>query len=137
MLGEARRTLGVCDRDSDGDGLCDDADPCLAYPNRLPLDDTDQDGIPDECQCGDADGSGAFDSKDIAITTECAASDPAADRIPSCIAAIVRGDANASGRFEREDSTLIQQVLGGKTPAYSLRCALRPEGTAPPAATKR
>jgi hypothetical protein len=137
MLTEARRTLGVCDRDSDGDGLCDDADPCLLYPNRLPLVDTDKDGIPDECQCGDADGSGAYGSKDVAITSECAANDPAAARIPSCIAAIVRGDANASGRFERDDSTLIQDVLGGRTPAYSLRCALRPEGTAPPEAPKR
>jgi hypothetical protein len=137
MLSEARRTLGVCERDSDGDSLCDDADPCLTYPNRLPLVDTDKDGIPDECQCGDADGSGLFDSPDVAIASECAVNDPAAARIRSCISGIVRGDANGSGRFEREDSTLIQQVLGGKTPAYSLRCALRPEGTAPAEPSRR
>jgi hypothetical protein len=130
MLSEARRTVEGCESDTDGDGLCDGADPCLFYANRLPLVDTNEDGLPDECQCGDADGSGTLDAKDVAVASDCAASDPAASRLSSCVLGIALGDANGSGRFEKEDSALIQNVLAGKSPAYSLRCAVRPEGTA-------
>lgn len=137
MLEEARRTVEGCKIDSDGDGLCDEVDPCLSYPNRLPLVDTNADGLPDECQCGDADGSGILDATDIEITADCALSDPAAARLKSCVLGIALGDANGTGRFEKEDSTSIQSVLLGKAPAYSLRCAVRHEGTAPPPSPRR
>ncbi len=131
MLQEARRSQEQCESDSDGDGICDTVDPCLSYPNRLPLVDTNKDGLPDECQCGDANGSGIYEAADVKIASDCAAIDPTATRIQSCILGIAQGDANGSGRFEREDSVLIDGVLLGKTAAHSLRCALRPEGTAP------
>jgi len=131
MLREARRKLEGCESDTDGDGICDLVDPCLYYPNRLPLVDTNKDGLPDECQCGDGDGSGAYDGTDVRIASDCAANDPAATRIKSCVLGIARGDADGSGRFEWGDSLLIEDVLRGKTPAHSLRCAVRPEGTAP------
>jgi hypothetical protein len=137
MLEEARRTVEGCKLDSDGDGLCDEVDPCLSYPNRLPLVDTSGDGVPDECQCGDADGSGRLDATDVKITADCALSDPAAARLKSCVLGIAQGEANGTGQFEKEDSTSIQSVVLGKIPAYSLRCALRPEGTAPPPLSRR
>ncbi len=136
MLQEARRTLERCESDADGDGICDTVDPCLFYPNRLPLVDTNRDGLPDECQCGDGNGSGSYETADVKIASDCAATDPAAARIQSCILGIARGDANGSGRFERDDSLLIDAVLRGTAPAHSLRCALRPEGTKPGAARR-
>ncbi|HJS72839.1 MAG TPA: hypothetical protein VJ921_01035 [Vicinamibacteria bacterium] len=136
MLQEARRALAHCESDADGDGICDAVDPCLSYPNRLPLVDTNKDGLPDECQCGDANGSGSFEAADVRIASDCALTDPAAARISSCVLGIALGDANGSGRFEKEDSSLISGVLSGKTPAHSLRCALRPEGTPPSTASR-
>jgi hypothetical protein len=136
MLQEARRSQEQCKTDSDGDGICDTVDPCLSYPNRLPLVDTNKDGLPDECQCGDANGSGIYEAADVKIASDCASIDPAASRIQSCILGIAQGDANGSGRFERDDSVLIDSVLRGQKAAYSLRCALRPEGTAPGTAVR-
>jgi len=50
--------------DSDGDGFFDAADTCPYHAQRA-LRDTDRNGRGDECECGDQNGDGTVDVKDI------------------------------------------------------------------------
>ena len=58
--------------DDDCDGVPDSPDLCPALGEFGVTTDTNQDGIGDECQCGDANLDGAITSLDIAAMTLCA-----------------------------------------------------------------
>ena len=57
---------GVPEADSDGDGLPDTLDLCAGWPQRdHSQHDSDRDGFPDECQCGDVNDDGWLDLRDV------------------------------------------------------------------------
>jgi hypothetical protein len=105
--------------DSDGDQLCDAEDPCPSYPN-VSLVDSNGDGIPNECQCGDANGDGIISSTDLVPMNLCASNSSLCDQ------SLV--DANGDGITSSTDIVPTNLVANG-APAYTLRCARRLEGT--------
>jgi hypothetical protein len=57
---------GVRRADADDDGLSDDADLCPGWPQRDGLQtDTNANGIPNECECGDVSNDGRLDLRDL------------------------------------------------------------------------
>ena len=116
---------------ADADGLCDDVDPCPAFPNGLTFSDKDANGVPDECQCGDPNGSGSGESDDLFDLFGCLWSDPTAQSFP-CSQIIFRGDTNLaqSGRAVFESADLFN-MFGGLTDPdrrVTYSCLARPDG---------
>jgi len=105
--------------DSDADQLCDTEDPCPSYPN-VSLLDSSGDGIPDECQCGDANGDGQITSTDLVSINLCVQNNNLCDQT------IV--DTNFDIATTSVDIVTANTVANG-APAYTLVCARRPEGT--------
>jgi len=133
-LGEQVLAASTCD-DSDGDGICNFADPCIAYPNTPAslLQDANADGIPDECQCGDTDANGVLAFSDGTRSFRCAAAAPAVgvlDPGPNCDISI--NDTNNNGLAEFSDGTRIFTVAAAIVDSWQLSCARRPEATPPP-----
>ena len=68
--------------DSDSDKLCDDEDPCVSLSNTLLVLMLQQqgapnaDGVPNECQCGDPNGTGDYESADLFEAFNCIENDP-------------------------------------------------------------
>jgi hypothetical protein len=56
--------------DSDGDGIADSQDRCPFFANASVQTDTDEDGVGDACQCGDANGDGHVDVSDIVAVNQ-------------------------------------------------------------------
>lgn len=110
--------------DFDGDGLADSEDPCPTHANPTPTD-TSGDGIPDDCQCGDADGNGELEALDGYEITMCVLDSSA------CTLDVSIADADNNGVLEMADYGMIAQVIDGERPSYELTCLRRPEGTAP------
>ena len=123
--------------DSDGDTLCDNIDPCDSYPNTLPVNgggDTDPNGdrnndnVPNECQCGDANGDGQINNGDAFIIATCAS--PAGCNAQAFDVGL--GDANNSGTWQNGDAFSVAfSAAPGGPPNYTLTCPRRPEGTDP------
>jgi hypothetical protein len=109
--------------DTDGDLLCDDVDPCMFFANTPGAADTNLDGIPDECQCADANGDGIISSTDLVPMNLCASNNSLCDQ------SLV--DANGDGITSSTDLVPTNLVASG-APAYNLTCERRPEGTPPP-----
>jgi hypothetical protein len=138
----AVRSCAALGGDADSDKLCQDEDPCLIFPNTLPAaipfvlgtpnGDLNADGIPNECQCGDPNGSGGYEADDLFQVFECQTTDPEALQ-PLCAGRIIKGDANNSGRWEADDLFRIFGAQTGTTfQGFELTCSVRPEGTPPP-----
>lgn len=108
--------------DADGDQICDAQDPCPSYAN-VSLQDSDGDGIPDECQCGDYNGDGIVNSTDLVPMNNCVSDNRLCDQ------SII--DCNNDGVTMSVDIALANTVVNG-APAYTLECGRRPEGTPPP-----
>lgn len=108
--------------DLDQDGLCDERDPCVDFVN-VDLTDADGDGIPNECQCGDATGNGVIQSTDIPGMNACASNSAL------CDATLVDSDGN--GLTQSQDIVQLNNVANG-APAYTLKCLRRLSGVAPP-----
>jgi len=90
------------------------------------------DTVPDECQCGDANGSGAYEADDLFQMFNCQISDPEALSEP-CATTILKGDTQNSGQFEAADLFNIFQFQVDPTGSYVLTCSVRPSGTDPTA----
>lgn len=99
--------------DDDGDLKLDYLDTCPATANVSPPIDTNDDGIPDNGQCGDADGNGILSALDATAMA-------ALFGQPSDIA-----DTNDDGVVLAADVSNLNAVLTGTAPAYSLICARR------------
>ena len=116
--------------DRDLDQICNDVDPCVSTPNIEPLVDLNRDGVPDECQCGDPNASGSYESQDLFDAHSCLLGDPEALAAP-CSEQINRGDTDNDGFWSSADLLSIYQALTGATQAWALTCPVRPEGDAP------
>ncbi len=81
-------------------------------------------GIPDECLCGDFDGSGSLSATDAAAINKCAAFVSF-----DCVAERDEVAPPINGRVSATDASLINRVAGFVDPAYTLICGRRPEGT--------
>lgn len=124
--------------DADTDKLCQDEDPCLSFGNTLPANDgiagangdRNGDGIPNECQCGDPNGTGAYEADDLFEAFNCSVDDPE-NQQPLCAGKILKGDANNTGKWEADDLFQIFGATNGTIDSWTLTCAVRPEGTQP------
>ena len=106
---------------ADADALCDDVDPCPAWANADPAGDPNSDGIPTECQCGDANQDGFLTLGDAGEVAQKAGEQD-----------VSIADTNNDGRLDVADASAIAEAASGSRPAYALTCARRPSGTAPP-----
>jgi hypothetical protein len=96
--------------DSDGDGAVDSADSCPAWPNPDQRD-TDANGIGNDCECGDQNGSGKVDVQDL-VAINSAIFNPA-QASPLC-------DTNGDRRCDVQDLIGAQLKIFGK-PAWCER----------------
>lgn len=122
--------------DGDADGNCLCGDPCPSFPNSFPLPepgsvgDLNADGIPNECQCGDANDNGTLDNADLSEIYGCLT-----EAIPAatCAANFAGGkmDANNNGAIDNNDLSRIHGALIETLENYELTCVNRPEGTQP------
>ncbi len=122
--------------DTDGDLICDDDDPCIFFPLSNPLD-SNLDGIPDECQCGDispVDGDGLLGFDDATTFALCFISGGTTPLANCTQVPLGKGDTQNDGLWGFDDSTNVVQTFIGAVPTWSLTCAARPEGTPPPTA---
>ena len=147
-------------QDTDGDTIPDIADPCPRFANTLPINgggscdavppdkpdpnaDCNNDGIPNECQCGDTNGDGKLLSNDAAAILGCGndpfcvVAPPDADLSPHDINKTYGGlwDTNYDQRLLSNDAAAILQ-LPNLGQAYRARCGRRPgDPNAPPGLT--
>jgi len=123
QMGDLSR-LPICEQlngelDRDCDNIPDWLDRCPLVVQTDPTQkDTNRDGIPDECQCGDPNGSGRLEAEDLLMTYQCLRNDPAGEGV--CRGFLARGDANGTGRFESDDLHLIYRAQKGEP--VTLRC---------------
>ena len=122
----------VC-ADDDLDQICNQSDPCRFTPNMNSFEDSDRDGIPNECQCGDPNQSGSYEGADLLAAHECLIEDADAERSP-CAERVWKGDTDGDGRWANGDLIRIRGTLIGNQPGWALSCPARPEGTPPPRA---
>jgi hypothetical protein len=114
---------------ADADSFCDLDDPCPAFPNGFDSADADGNGIPNDCQCGDANFSGNVEADDLFDTFNCQLSDSEALRFP-CAQIIFKGDSNFadSGRaaYEAADLFNVFQATGDVSRRAEMTCPARP-----------
>ncbi len=103
--------------DADGDLICDATDLC---PGVVQTDitqlDTDENGIPDACECGDFNGDGRTNTLDARLIQRCTVG-----QIPCEDLCDVNGDNSCNSL----DARLIQRVAVGGIAADSLVCRQR------------
>ncbi|RZI82259.1 MAG: hypothetical protein EOP38_16555 [Rubrivivax sp.] len=115
-LGDVCNCLGGSD--SDGDHICDAKDLCRGLAQKdITQADTDANGIPDECECGDVDGNGHVNSVDARLIQRCVVGEIGC--APLC-------DVNGDNKCNTTDARVIQQVAVGKFKASQLFCRFRP-----------
>ena len=113
-------TCPPCDEDGDCDsGVCVDGGdlcPWIGEFNRWL--DTNNDGIGDQCQCGDQNRDGSITALDIGGTAQCANG-----QLPAiqCDGTIV--DTNGDGTQTAIDISGVAQVANGVLDPANLRCA--------------
>ncbi len=112
--------------DFDTDTLCDIEDPCPVTPNPLPIADANSDGIPDECQCGDANDDGLIGFDDATCLGQCFITGGTAG--PPCNCSSGKADTNNDGLWGFDDATNVAQAFIGGIPQQDLTCAKRPVG---------
>ena len=105
--------------DFDRDRMTDVHDPCPVTPNAIPVTDANGDGLPDECQCGDATGDGLVSSVDLGTMALCA------DGVIGCDSEVA--DATGDATTSSLDVELAFQVVNGKRPTTALNCLAREE----------
>jgi hypothetical protein len=98
------------DFDADVDGVPDASDNCPAWANPSQAD-ADANGIGNDCECGDQDGSGKVDVLDL-IAINLAIYDPSR-ATPLC-------DANGDGRCDVQDLVAAKLRIFGQ-PAHCAR----------------
>ena len=110
--------------DGDGDDVCNASDPCMSYANT-DFTDSNGDGIPNECQCGDTGANnGLLQAADAFAIASCVTSPG------TCTQDIGLSDTDNNGMFQSADAfNVATQVISGSATAYTLTCARRPEGT--------
>ena len=109
-----------------------DEDPCLSYPNTLPTLDSNGDGIPNECQCGDTAAAGPGTNNGLLQSADAFAIAGCVTAPGSCVLDIGLSDTNNNGLFQSGDAfSVATQVVTASATAFSLTCARRPEGTPP------
>ncbi len=120
--------------DTDGDGIGDACDPCKFFDNSGPggLDDFNGDGIPDVCQCGDANANNSVDGNDLTTIFGCLSGAIPAATCTDVILGSGKGEANGNLTLDGNDLTQIFQALSGLQPNSALTCANRTEGTLVP-----
>ena len=134
-------------QDTDGDGIPDASDPCLAFPNTLPINDPtaapgspnadeNGDGIPNECQCQDFDDDGYISNGDVLFLFCCI---PGGLACPAqCDDKLASGKVGSAGTPPSYSGVVVGDTfvtLPGQSNAgnfFSLTCLNRPEGTPPP-----
>lgn len=82
--------------DATGD-LC----PFLAEADAFA--DLNRDGVGDECQCGDANASGTYESGDLFEQFRCLVTAPLPVAGTDCFARVLNADTNGTGRYESAD----------------------------------
>ncbi len=130
-FGDPCATLGG---DTDGDTICDDDDPCISFPLSDPLD-SNGDGIPDECQCGDVaplGGDGLLGFDDATGFAQCFITGGTTGAFTCTQLPLGKGDTQRDGLWGFDDATNAAQAFIGAIPTFSLTCEARPEGTPPP-----
>ena len=102
--------------DCDGDGLANEFDTCPFFfdPDQL---DTNDDGIGDECQCGDVNGDGAISGPDIGGMAVCANG----STVLTCDSTIA--DADGDGAITALDIAGVVAVTNGDAETSELDCA--------------
>jgi hypothetical protein len=113
--------------DDDGDGVGNACDACPEWPNALTLVDTDGDGIPDDCQCGDFDADGFLTGSDARNINKCSTGSLPEDQCPLDLL-----DVNNDGRLTGSDARDVNKGSTGSLETYQLRCPRRPHGEPPP-----
>ena len=136
-------------QDTDGDGIPDASDPCLAFPNTLPINDPtaapgspnadeNGDGIPNECQCQDFDDDGYISNSDVAFLFTCIAGGAVPPSQQECDDKLTSGKVGTSATPPAYSPFIVGNTfftLPGQSNAgnfFSLTCPNRPEGTPPP-----
>lgn len=113
----------------DADSLCDLDDPCPAFPNGTDSGDADGNGIPDDCQCGDANFTGNVEADDLFVTFNCQRSDAEALMFP-CSQIIFKGDSNLAesgqGAYEAADLFNVFRATNDIPARAEMTCPARP-----------
>lgn len=100
--------------DLDGDGVCDTDDNCALIANVDRLD-TNEDGVGDGCQCGDADGNGLLNVADPLLISRCSTGAIPCDGLLLC-------DANGDEACNVGDRRVISRCINGAFSCTSLSC---------------
>jgi len=104
-------TLASAGPDGDVDTLCDIEDPCPVFANAIPVVDTDGDGLPNDCQCGDYNGDGLRGFDDATCAGQCFLGGGTAPPPCSCFMGVPfpgpsgLADTNNDGLFGFDDAT--------------------------------
>lgn len=103
--------------DTDGDGQ-PGPDLCPTLSEQRWFDDANDDGIGDECQCGDASGDGAITGIDIGATAICANDGTACDS--------TQADADGDVATTGLDIAGVVALVNGNIQTSDLKCARNP-----------
>ncbi len=120
------RIAGPPAPDTDEDGVPDDRHNCPDQPNGPELGpndqlDTDDDGIGDTCECGDASGDGFVNTIDARLIQRCVVGQ--IDNPDICTGLC---DTTGDGVCNTIDARLIQRSVVGQLSKEDLACAARP-----------
>jgi hypothetical protein len=113
--------------DEDDDLICDPVDACPGGQNTLPLCDTNGDNIPDDCQCGDFNGSGTLTGTDARSINKCSTGSLPPEDCPLDLL-----DVNLSDTLTGTDARNVNKASTGSLQTYELMCDRRPSGEPPP-----
>lgn len=104
--------------DADGDSICNEADLCPQFPqNDITQLDTDEDGIPNECECGDFDKNGVINTLDARLIQRCVVGDLICTSL--C-------DTTGEGVCNTADARMIQRFVVGDFGKEAFSCQARP-----------
>ena len=109
-----------------------DPNPDPGDLTSLPIDtcfdgvDTNGNGLDDDCECGDPNGSGGHESDDLFKAFDCLRTDPEALGT-TCSSRVRNGDTNNSGQWDSADLFSIFNAIGNPDRALSLTCPARPD----------
>ena len=121
--------IAYAEFDGDGDNICDGIDVCPDTYNRKPVLDSNGDGVPNDCQCGDPGGSGTHENGDLVRAYLCI--NPAPDRIAECEQLAIQGDTDGDGVFSNGDLVRIFNVITNQLHPAELSCPARLDGFIP------
>ncbi len=104
--------------DADGDSICNESDLCPGFPQAdITQLDTDEDGIPNECECGDFDNNGIVNTLDARLIQRCVVGD---------IACASLCDTTGDGICNTADARIIQRYVVGEFSKDAFSCHARP-----------